>query len=141
MQEMNENSRMIIHKSKNKENKKKKILVISIFSVIILAFAILYLCKIPIIKYQGQEIETVEYGTTYEDKGIKVYKRFKNISDQVIVESNVNLTQLGDYNITYKVPFGGKYKTYTRTVKVVDTEAPKIELKDDSNYKLQYGKN
>lgn len=141
MQEMNENSRMIIHKSKNKENKKIKILVISIFSVTILAFAIMYLCKIPIIKYQGQKIETVEYGTTYEDKGIKVYERFKNISDKVIVESNVNLTQLGDYNITYKVPFFGKYKTYTRTVKVVDTEAPKIELKDDSNYKLQYGKN
>ena len=75
MQEMNENSRMIIHKSKNKENKKIKILVISIFSVIILAFAIMYLCKIPIIKYQGQKIETVEYGTTYEDKGIKVYEK------------------------------------------------------------------
>lgn len=101
----------------------------------------MYFCKIPIIKYQGQNIETVEYGTTYEDKGIKVYARFKNISDQVIVENNVNLNQLGDYNITYKVPFLGKYKTYTRTVKVVDTEAPKIELKGDSNYKLQYGKN
>ena len=54
MQEMNENSRMIIHSSENKGNKKIKIILIAIFAIIILVFAIMYFCKIPIIKYQGQ---------------------------------------------------------------------------------------
>ena len=46
MQEMNENSRMIIHSSENKGNKKIKIILIAIFAIIILVFAIMYFCKI-----------------------------------------------------------------------------------------------
>ena len=74
MQEINENSRMIIHSMENKKSKKLKIILIIIFIVIVLAFSIMYFCKIPIIKYQGRKVETVEYGTTYEDKGITVQK-------------------------------------------------------------------
>lgn len=147
MQSMNEKkelfnneTKIIVHnKHNNEKNKNKKIFII-IIAIILIGIASIYFFKIPFVKYQGNKTETVEYGKNYEDKGIKVYVRFKNISNQVVIENNVDLSKLGEYNIIYKVPYLGKYKTYTRTVNVVDTEAPKIELKGDTNYQLQYGK-
>ena len=123
----NSENRLIKHVNEKKV-KKGHIFLIVLLAIILLAIAVLYFCKVPIIKYQGEKVETVEYGETYEDKGIKVYTQFKNISDKVIVENNVNLTQIGDYTITYKVPYFNKYKNYTRTVKVIDTKAPEIQL-------------
>lgn len=139
-QEMFNSENRLIEHVNEKKIKKGHIFLIVLLAIIIIAFAVLYFGKVPIIKYQGEKVETVEYGETYEDKGIKVYTQFKNISDKVIVENNVNLTQIGDYTITYKVPYFNKYKNYTRTVKVIDTKAPEIQLKGDTEYNLQYGK-
>ncbi|MBP3502215.1 MAG: polysaccharide deacetylase family protein [Clostridia bacterium] len=128
------------HQKISKSHKRPIIITaIILFSLVIISILILYFAGIPIIKYKGENTETIEYGEIYIDKGINVYTKFKNISNKVIVESNVNTSKVGNYNITYKVPYFNDYKIYTRTVNVVDTKAPSINLTGDTQYNLAYG--
>lgn len=124
-----------------KKSYKKPIIITAIllFLVLIIAIMIVYFVEIPIVEYKGEKIETISYGETYNDKGINVYTKFKNISDKVIVESNVDTSKVGTYIITYKVPYFDKYKIYTRAVSVVDVTAPSITLIGDEYYNLEYG--
>lgn len=128
--------------SKTKKGYKKviSIALIVIFLIIIASIAIIYFTGFPIIEYKGEEVESISYGESYNDKGINVYTKFKNISNQVIIEGNVDTTKIGNYTITYKVPYFNDYKTYTRNVNVVDTKAPSIKLSGSDHYKLTYGK-
>ena len=124
-----------------KKSHKKPIIITAIllFFILIVAAIVLYITGIPIIKYKGEEIETINYGETYNDKGITVYAKFKNITDKVITESNVDTSKVGSYTITYKVPYFKGYKTYTRTINVVDKTAPSINLTGDIHYNIEYG--
>lgn len=128
------------HQGTKKSHKKAFIITaIVLLFLLIVATMVLYFGGIPIIEYKGEKTETIGYGETYIDKGINVYTKFKNVSNKVIVESNVNTSKVGNYSITYKVPYFNQYKIYTRTVNVVDTKAPSITLVGDIHYNLVYG--
>ena len=127
----------------NNNNKRKKILKIVLLVLIVILLigvAIFYFMGIPIVEYKGEKVKNVEYGSIYNDEGINVYTKFKNINDKVITESNVDTSKLGAYTVTYKVPYLGKYKEYNRSINVVDTEKPELTLNGDVNYKLTFGK-
>ena len=82
----------------------------------------------------------IEYGTEYKDAGATAKAKFSDISDKIVVESNVDTSKVGLYKVTYKVPNGSKYDTYTRTVIVKDTQAPIITLNGEENVEIDFGK-
>lgn len=88
------------------------------------------------IELVGDAQITLEYGDVYEDPGALAMGYGTLIPSSgctlyVRVHGTVNTQKLGVYTITYSASFGGEYGEVTRTVTVVDTQAPKIELVSD----------
>ena len=127
---------------RNKDYKKKR-LILALLVVAVLAIAtvlIVQFCGGPIVKLNGQDVVQVEYGSVYVEEGVSAYTKFKDISREVIIENNIDTTKLGTYTVTYKVPHGNKYDTYTRSVVVKDTTPPEITLKGNEETKIEFGK-
>lgn len=85
---------------------------------------------------KGDGEVTVEYGDSFTDPGAAGWRQGKLYNDEVIaldvrVESDLDLTKLGTYHLTYTVEFEGLTASKTRTVHVVDTQVPVIELTTD----------
>lgn len=83
----------------------------------------------------GDEEVFVEYGQTYEEKSVSLKIRGthywkEGIPEQipVYVSGHVNSERLGKYHLTYRVEYEGQEKEVSRTVWVVDTQAPEIHL-------------
>lgn len=130
-----------------KSNKKFNIkliiisLIITILLILVEVFLIIQFCGDPIVYLKGTSTEDVEYGSIYEDKGINAYTKLKDISNEIIIENNVDTSKIGKYRVTYKVPYLDKYKVYTRDVNVIDSKAPEIKLIGESEQTIEYGEN
>lgn len=139
------NSNVNTEESNNPEEvhkkKKKHIIIFLIILAVALGIAgfFLYTMFLPIVNYIGDTKVTVEVGEQYIDKGINAYTKFKSINDKVIIDGAVDTSKIGEYKITYKVPFLSKYKEYYRTVSVVDKEKPVINLNGDQSCIISYG--
>lgn len=86
----------------------------------------------------GSENVVIDYGYTYKDEGYTI-----NIDDKipnVIVENNINLEKVGNYTITYTVNYRSYKKTLTRNVKIVDNEAPMLEVDSKDDVYLEVNK-
>jgi len=81
---------------------------------------------VPLLELNGDRHMEVEVNTKFEDPGAKARFRFSDYSDNVIVQSSLDTTKLGDYTIRYT--FLAYDKSLTRSVTVVDTNAPNIKL-------------
>ncbi len=86
----------------------------------------------------GESEITLEYGTAFEDAGALGFYWEENTPEEklpveVVVESNLDATKLGDYTITYTAKWEDITQTVTRTVHLVDTVAPEITLLGDPN--------
>lgn len=84
----------------------------------------------------GDSEITLEYGQSFNDPGAQGWRQGKLYNDEIVAlevrtESNLDLTKLGTYQLTYTVEFEGLTATKARTVHVVDTQAPVIELVAD----------
>lgn len=142
--ELNDN---IIEDFYSKKDVKKKlniksIIIVSIIAILLIiveTFLIIQFFGDPVVLLKGKDIEEIEYGAIYEDKGINVYTKLKNISDSVIIENNVDTSKVGNYHVTYKVPYEDSYKVYTRDVNVVDSKAPEIKLNGELECEIEYG--
>lgn len=88
------------------------------------------------LELNGDSEITVEYGGSFEDPGAVGERQGKLYNDEIVplevkAESDLDLTKLGTYHLTYSVEFEGVTVKKTRTVHVVDTQAPVIELTSD----------
>lgn len=83
----------------------------------------------PILGINKEETLVLEYGTEYIEYGAKATYHNEDISNHIQIENQVNMKQIGDYIVTYKLPFREKEIVKTRTVKVIDTQSPVITLK------------
>lgn len=129
--------------SGHKKGDNKSKIVIAVLSVIIIVIAAVLISQFtgkPKFKMLGNETVEVEYGTEYKDEGVSVHAKFQNISNSVIVESDVDTSKLGTYHVNYKVPYYKGYDVYTRTVIVKDTKAPEIQLVGEENDTVDFGK-
>ena len=139
----------LIENFENQNNFKKKInikstIIISIIMLFLIIIEIILIIQFfgdPIVLLKGKKIEEVQYGSTYEDKGVNVYTKFKNIKDSVIIENNVDTSKIGTYHVIYKVPYGDLYKVYTRNVNIIDSKVPEIKLIGNSECEIEYGEN
>ena len=125
-----------------KKNKKIPIIIgILIFFIVVIATILInQFASAPIVKINGEKNIEIEYGTNYTDKGIMAFTKLRNISNEVIIENNVDTSKIGTYTVTYKVPYLNRYNIYTRSVIVKDTIAPEITLNGDENLNLEFGK-
>lgn len=71
----------------------------------------------------GEKVIEVEIGGSYQDEGAVVISFGKDISDKIIVETNVDYTTPGKYYIKYTVDnFRFKGIERYRTINVVEVE-------------------
>lgn len=124
------------------DNKKNKIIIIvlSVFAIIIAVTLLKQFLGKPSFKLIGQETVEIEYGTEYKDAGATAKAKFSDISNQIVVESNVDTSKIGTYQVTYKVPSRKGNDIYTRTVIVKDTQVPTITLNGNENVEIDFGK-
>ena len=98
-------------------------LVILAFLIKLLFFNGLF---VPLLELKGENVMEVEVHTNFKDPGVKARYRFSDYSEQITVEQDVNLEELGTYTITYSLD--NYKKEVKRTVKVVDKISPNINL-------------
>ena len=86
------------------------------------------------IELNGEDSLTLEYGDAFQDPGAvgTRYEGEQPYSLQVQTESNVDLSKIGEYSITYFVSYQGHRQEKVRKISVVDTKSPVIELVSDS---------
>ena len=120
------------------EKNKKLVITVTGIVVALLFLIILFLSLFNIdISLNGKAKETIEYGETYnEDGAVASYNMFasRNIPLTVDISGNVDTSKLGTYHIHYKAKKGIFSAKKTRDVKVVDTQAPVIELDEVPGY-------
>lgn len=106
------------------KNKKGIIYIISIIVALILLFSLYYFSGV--FKYD-KKVE-LNANEKYIDK-VKVQSFFRDATNELEKEGNVDITKLGKYKVIYKFKTKiGITKKIKVEVNVVDKEAPKIEL-------------
>ena len=118
-------------------NKTKVIGAIIVFVLLIMAC---FLFKKPSVTLIGEKIEKVSYKSEFIDSGITVKYYGKDITNQVVLSTNINTNELGVYKIKYKIPYLLGTYTYKRKAIVVDDMSPEIILEGDQEYKISYNK-
>jgi hypothetical protein len=96
----------------------------------------------PVIILNGVNPQIVEFGTSYVENGATAIDDIDgDISDDIVISGTVNTGVLGDYFISYDVSdsAGNPAEGVTRTVSVIDTQAPVITLLGDNSITLEAG--
>jgi len=108
---------------------KKKTIVICLISVFIVIIGfILFLTSKYAITLNGSEKVDVEVGSTYNELGARPILNLSKIK----IEGNVDTSKIGTYEIKYNY----LYSYITRTVNVVDTKEPVINLEGNLEINL-----
>lgn len=117
--------------------KNLKIIYILISSITFLTVVILcFYYKEPKISILGDNLVTIEINSEYSEPGYKATYLTKDITKLINVEKNINTKKVGMYIITYKLNYKKKEYIKTRTVKVVDSTSPVINLLGKGTIKI-----
>lgn len=114
--------------------------VIGAIIVIVLIIMFLILLKKPSVKLIGDKVEKVSYKSEFIDSGITVKYYGKDITNKVVLSANINTSELGEYQIKYKIPYIFGTYVYTRKVVVIDDMSPEIILQGNEEIKISYNK-
>ena len=88
----------------------------------------------PQIHLKGGGRISVNYKSTYKEKGYSASYLGKDLTKKVKVSGKVNTSKMGKYKVTYQVKGGIFPGRVVRTVVVGDIEKPKMELKKGTYY-------
>ena len=87
------------------------------------------------VELNGSDNMKLSYNHEYEDEGFKVIINGEEVSldelDSYDIISDLDVNKLGTYQINYDITFKGKNYHFTRTIEVVDEEAPVVETNLD----------
>lgn len=84
------------------------------------------------ISLNGEKSVEVLFGQEYTDLGAKAtYKDF-DLTSNILISNDVDLTRVGTYHYTYEVKYKSLKKKVTREVKVIDNVKPTLVLKGQS---------
>lgn len=120
---------------KIKNNKKNYIYILAILLLIITAFIFFY--KDLEINIDDLDPEIINVNSEYIDKSAEAY--YGTFFHKDLINSNVqpindiDTSKLGIQEITYKVEYNNISKTKTKKIKIVDTEAPIINVEGIEN--------
>lgn len=138
---MNQRNQRKINQRRKLNPKKVGIFVLLI--ILLLIFIISKTSKSPKISLNGEQTINIELNSSYSDNGASAKYGSKNISDKIQTTNNVDTSKVGKYEITYTTNYKNKTATATRTVNVIDSEAPvltlsgkeEINIEQNSTYK------
>lgn len=106
----------------------KIIYVVIIFLTLVISVLLCIVNRKPIIKLTGDETIYLELNQQYSEPGYEARYINKNITDKVIVQSNLNINKVGYYKIEYSIKSNGKIYSKLRYIKVIDSTNPVINL-------------
>lgn len=118
-------------------NKNKVIGTIVIFVLIIM---VCFLFKKPSVTLIGDKVEKVSFKSEFIDSGLMVKYYGKDITSKVVLSTNINTNELGEYEVKYKIPYIFGTYTYKRKAIVIDNVAPEIVLEGGEEVKVSYNK-
>lgn len=113
---------------------KKRKLKIGNILIAFLILIFLIICLIMLFKSIKKDfkvemsIKSIEVGEEFTNS-FKAYYKEVDVTDNVIVENNLDNSKSGTYSIIYKYSKDNKTYTITKNIKVVDTVSPEITLK------------
>lgn len=102
-----------------------------------IGMAVRYYSAEPVLTLKGDAEMTVDYESAFSDPGVSVTLHGEDISGEAQVTGNVDTSLLGETELTYSVEFAGKTWSVTRSVQVVDTEAPVLTLNGDAEVAVE----
>lgn len=127
---------------------KKTIIICVIIATILIAVAIgitsiLYIQNntVPTISLIGDENIKLKLNDTYEEQGVQAFLNKDNVSQNVIIDGNVNTSKVGKYSIKYTISNSKNKKPVTiqRNVYVEDNIPPTITLKGKAEVTISTG--
>ena len=96
----------------------------------------------PVITLLGDNLMTIEVGTTFTDPGAVATDNYDgDLTSSIVVSGSVDTSTIGTYTLTYNVSdaSGNAAVPVTRTVNVVDTTVPVITLLGDTTVTIEVG--
>ena len=128
------------------KNKKMIIGILTAAIVLVVAFIVYITCFDSHIEFSSKFKNgiTVEYGKKFEAPKIKAYVRGRLINRKgkeikCTIDSNVDATKTGSYEIKVTAQYGKKTATQTIKVEVSDKKAPEIKLNGDAEMTVEAG--
>ena len=128
------------------KNKKMIIGILTAAIVLVVAFIVYITCFDSHIEFSSKFKNgiTVEYGKKFEPPKIKAYVRGRLINRKgkeikCTIDSNVDVTKIGSYEIKVIAQYGKKTATQTIKVEVRDKKAPEIALNGDAEMTVEAG--
>ena len=110
----------------------RKMILFGGISLFVILFVLGFLFLLPHINLKGKGVMTINIHEPYQEPGYQARAFFKDVKDQVKIKSNVNVDEMGTYEVIYQMKINGFSVKAVRTVKVADLEAPEITLTGDS---------
>lgn len=89
---------------------------------------------VPLLKVKGENHIKVEVNQPYDDQGAIARYRFLDYSQYIEVNSNVDITKTGTYEVVYSLK--DYHKQVTRKVEVVDTTPPNLQLQGPTSIRV-----
>lgn len=129
----------------NKGLKISLIIAAAVVAILGIIAAVLFFNNFQIdIALLGDRDVVVEYGNKYTENGASAALKGKFILKEgkpldVITEGTVDDTKLGTYTVKYSASVPRRYAEVSRTVTVIDTKMPSIELKGNAEVSLTVG--
>lgn len=109
-------------------------IVIGVITLVLIVFFILN--QTPKINLNGKKEIELSLNEPYQELGAKIQMPFLQKKKDLTIEGTVDVTKVGDYEITYKMVYKGKLIKRKRIVKVREYEKPIIVLEGDLKVKL-----
>lgn len=112
-------------------------ILIIIFIVIATHFSIGIVAPKPVLAIKGKSMIELPVKSKYIEEGIDATYKGKDVSNKIKTIGEVDTNNVGEYKIKYEFD---KFNTIERTIKVIDNEKPKINLKGNRILNLPKGK-
>lgn len=80
------------------------------------------------IELKGDKEITLKYNSEYQDLGAVAKYKDKDISKDIMINNNLDLSKVGEYSYTYKIKYKSLTKEVKRTIKVIDDDKPSLKL-------------
>ena len=107
---------------------KKNMYIIALILIILSILCIFIYITIPKIKLNGNKHYQITYKDNFIDPGYTAHKLGKDISNEIIIKSNLIDNTVGNYQITYQIKYLFLTIKKTRYIDIIDNQKPTITI-------------
>ena len=92
------------------------------------------------IELKGKNNVTIKYGEEFKDPGATASYDDKDLTKDIKISKNLDLTHIGIYGFEYKIKYKKQEKEVKRTVTIIDDVPPEIKLNGREKYVIATGR-